>query len=488
MTTYLTDMKILLAEDTKSMRKIEIKLLRSIGLDNIIEAEDGVAAVEILEEHDDIDLIISDWNMPNMGGYELLLRVRGSDRHSTIPFIMATAQADRAQAQKAQEAGVSGFLPKPFTVEEIENIIEQICGKCKKQPDEKILGPTVAASGKALLRVAHIQITDHIILGILRDQIDKGEVAPKHFELELQCMKSWNPVEQALDKGHVDAAFILAPIAQDLFHHNTPIKLTLMAHRGGSMFVRNNQGSYTTPFTSFFKQKSFLIPHKLSIHHMLAHIFFDKLGLNASLEKGEDVDINLEVVAPIDMPKFLQENEGVGGFMVAEPIGSKSVKAGIASAKFLSTELWSGHPCCVVAMRDDFTSQFSDAAYEFIDLLVKAGKFVSQNPEQSADIAVRFLDPDGKLGLDAAILKRVLTDPLGIKTDNLFPLLQDFENAQRYMHDEMGVGAIVDLTKFIDTRYVEAACPDMAPTPGKLNAHIMRVAEIMGRNGLTAAL
>ena len=487
MATYSTDMKVLLAEDTKSMRKMEIKLLKSIGLENILEAEDGAAAVEILKEHDDINLIISDWNMPNMGGYELLVWVRTSDIYSDTPFIMATAQADKSQAKKAQKAGVSGFIPKPFTAEELEKSIDQTCGNYTEEEEEEVLGPRATASGKALLRVAHIQITDHIILGVLKDQIAKGEVTPKHFELETHCMKGWNPVEQSLEKGQVDAAFILAPIAQDLFCHGAPIKLTLLAHRGGSIFVRNNLGNYSTPSTSFFKEKSVLIPHKLSIHHMLTHMFFYKLGLNASLDKGDDVDINLEVVAPIDMPKFTKENENVGGFMVAEPIGSNSVSAGITSAKFLSNELWSNHPCCVVAMRDDFTSKFGDAAYEFVDLLIKAGKFVNESAEQAAEIAVSFLDPEGILGLTTPILHNVLTDPLGITTDNLFPVLQDFENIQHYMHETMGVGSIVDLGKLIDTRYVEAACPNMEPTSGKLYAHITLINDIMNRIGHQAA-
>ena len=194
-------------------------------------------------------------------------------------------------------------------------------------------------------------------------------------------------------------------------------------------------------------------------------------------------NINLEVVAPIDMQGFLKENEQIGGFMVAEPIGSQSVNAGIASAKFLSNELWSDHPCCVVAMRDDFTEKFSDATYEFIDLLIKAGTFVSEHPQASANIAVHFLDPDGKLGLKSSVINKVLTDPLGIKTNNLFPVLQDFENIQQYMHQNMGVGTTIDLNQFIDTRYAQAACPNMEPTPGKLHAHVTLINEIMCRNG-----
>ncbi|MBU1193620.1 MAG: ABC transporter substrate-binding protein [Proteobacteria bacterium] len=454
-------MKLLLVEDQASMRKIEIKILKEIGFTRIVEAEDGNVAIDLLQDTDDIDLIISDWNMPNKGGDELLVWVRAYKKYKHIPFIMATAQADREQLQKARKDGVSGFISKPFTAEELKKTIDDVLGAAREEDESVSHGPIMGRSGKVKLRVAHIQITDHLILGVLKDKIAKGEMSPKYFELETRCMASWNPVEQALDKGMVDAAFILAPIAQDLFVHGVPIRLTLLAHKNGSAFVRNRKGGYAEPCADFFKGKSFLIPHKLSVHHMLAHMFFEKKGLNASLEKGNDIHVNFEVVAPVNMPEFLRASQSVGGFMVAEPIASKSIAAGICDMQFLSGELWENHPCCVVAVRDDFAGLHTDAVYEFTQLLVDAGKYISDNIEDAARIGVGFLDPEGMLGLTAPVLSNVLSASNGITTKDLFPKIQDFDRMQRYMHDVMGIGSLVDIEKFIDLRYAQVACQDM---------------------------
>lgn len=478
----LKQIKILLVEDQASMRKIEIKILKDLGFTTVIEAEDGNVAIDLLQDIDDIDLIVSDWNMPNKGGDELLVWVRAYKKYKDIPFIMATAQADRGQVQKAKKAGVSGFVPKPFTPDELKKAIDEVFGAIPMESESLSGGPVIGSSGKVKLRVAHIQITDHLILGVLKDKIEKGEWSPKHFELETHCMGGWNPVEQALDKGSVDAAFILAPIAQDLFAHGVPIKLTLLAHKNGSAFVRNSKGDYAKPYADFFEGKSFLIPHKLSVHHMLAHMFFEKNGLNASLEKGDDVHVNFEVVAPVNMPEFLAASQNVAGFMVAEPMGSKSVAAGIAQMQFLSGELWENHPCCVVAIRDDFAGPHEDAVYEFTQMLVEAGKYISEFTEDSSQIGVDFLDPEGKLGLAAPVLFNVLTTPYGINTNDLFPIIQDFDNMQRYMHDALGVGSLVDLEKFIDSRYAEVACQDLHICAGKFNDQKVEIDSLMVRS------
>ncbi|MBT4263208.1 MAG: ABC transporter substrate-binding protein [Deltaproteobacteria bacterium] len=476
--TVAKDIKILLVEDAKSMRKIEVKILRSIGFENILEANDGVEAVEIIESTDGIDLVISDWNMPNMSGYELLVAIRQNEQYQDVPFIMATAQADKEQAQKAESAGCSGFIPKPFSAGELKDQIEMVFGEEQTEPeDAEAAGPQKSASGKVKLRVAHIQITDHLILGVLKSWIEQGEIVPKHFELETQCMAGWNPVEQALEKGDVDAAFVLAPIAMDLFHFGTPIKMVLLAHRNGSIFVRNKQGDYLAPYEDFFKKKSVLIPHKMSVHHMLTHMFFNPINVKPSLDKDDDVDINLEVVAPINMTPFMKENSEVGGFVVAEPMGSKSVASGVSEKLFLSSEIWPNHPCCVVTVRDDFSEPHSEAVQEFVECLVKAGKFVAEEGAMAAFAAVRFLDPDKKLDLKIQVLKKVLTDPLGITTDNLFPVKADIDKMQRYMHDNMGVGHLIDMDAFVDTQYAEKACPDF--NPDKYSAELLNTEEVI---------
>ena len=315
-------------------------------------------------------------------------------------------------------------------------------------------------SGKVRLRIAHIQITDHLILGALKHLIKNGDLTPRHFELETLCMPGWNPVQEALGKGTVDAACILAPMAMDLFNFGIPIKMVLLAHKGGSICVRSTQGEYREPFPDFFKKKTFLIPHKMSVHHMLAHMFFSRIGMKPGMAGGDAVDLNFEVVAPIKMPEFLRGNPDACGFMVAEPLGTKSIASGIAALQFLSSQIWENHPCCVVAVRDDFTAPYTDAVYEFTEMLVKAGKFIENRPETAAEIAVSFLDPQKILGLKVPVLKNVLTEPQGIKTGDLFPSLKEIDRMQRYMVEKMGIGSLIDVEKFVDLRFAEAACKD----------------------------
>lgn len=458
------DIKILLVEDAVTMRKIEINTLKSLGFETIFEANDGKEAVEILQEKGTVDLVISDWNMPNMGGYELLVWMRGQEQYKAIPFLMATGQSDRSQSQKALDAGANGLIAKPFGPDELLSKIEESMGAADAgvSADQPEAGLQIGESGKVKLRMAHIQITDHIILGVLKHWIAKGEVTPEHFELETQCMPGWNPVQEALEKGSVDGALILAPIAMDLYNYGAPIKLILFAHRSGSIFVRSRKGEYGEPYQNFFRKRSFLIPHKMSVHHMLAHMFFQGVGLNASMEKGDDVDVNFEVVAPVNMPNFLKENTEACGFMVAEPIGTKSIAANIAELQFLSNELWKNHPCCVVTVRNELTEKHAEAVQELTNLLVRAGKFVESRPDTAAEIAVNFLDPEKKMGLQVPVLQNVLKEPEGIKTGDLYPSKEDLGKMQSYMHNTMKVGAVVDLDGFVDTRFAEVACAGMA--------------------------
>jgi ABC-type nitrate/sulfonate/bicarbonate transport system substrate-binding protein/chemotaxis signal transduction protein len=450
---------ILLVEDTAVMRKIEKKALADLGYTRVIEAVDGRAARAVLEGDAVVDLVISDWNMPVMDGYELLCWVRGDARRNSLPFLMATGQGDKAQEQKAVAAGVSSFVAKPFNAEELQAKIHQALGLATAAAAPVERGPRVGADGRLTLKVAHIQITDHLILGVARHLLERGEAGARRLKLETACLGGWNPVQQALESGAVDAAFILAPIAMDLFSYGAPIKLVLLAHRNGSICVRSRSGEFQAPYSGFYKGKSFLIPHKLSVHHMLAHLFFTKLGLRPGMVGEGKSDVNFEVVAPIRMQSFLQENPQAAGFMVAEPLGTRAIAAGAASVQFLSSELWENHPCCVVAVRDAVIAEHPEAVQELVDLLVQAGRLVEQKPERAAEIGVRFLDPEGSLGLKTAVLKNVLTETNGIRTGDLFPDVEDLRTMHTYMRERMGIGKPFDMEAFVDARFAARACP-----------------------------
>ncbi len=452
--------KILLVEDAGVMRQMEKKTLNSLGFTNIVEAETGIHAVDYLKKDSKIDLIISDWNMPEMDGFELLEWVRKYEKTKDVPFLMATGRGEKKEVEKANEAGVSAFISKPFNKDELLEKMNEAFGiKTEEEVGPVSLESKITQSGKVKLKAIHIQITDHLTLGVMKNMIKKKEVTPKHFELETECMSSWNTVAKALENRTADAAFILAPLAMDLYNYGVPLRLILFAHKNGSCCVRNKTGSDVTG-KDFFRGKSFYIPHTMSVHNMLGHVFFKNIGLNPGVTGQRDVDVEFEVVAPIKMPEFLGGNKKASGYLVAEPIGTKAIATGLAELQFLSSELWENHPCCVLAVQEDFIKRFPDAVKEFVELMVQAGKFIEQKPAMAAEIAVEFLDPKKDLGLKVPVLKNVLTEPKGIKTNNLYPVKEDLDFIQHYMHDKMGIGSIIDLDQFVDMRFADSVCSD----------------------------
>jgi two-component system chemotaxis response regulator CheY len=122
-------MKILIVDDFSTMRRIIKNLLRDLGFNNTQEADDGLTALPILQAGG-IDFLITDWNMPGMQGIDLLKTVRADENLSTLPVLMVTAETKREQIIEAAQAGVNGYIVKPFTAatlkEKIEKIFERI--------------------------------------------------------------------------------------------------------------------------------------------------------------------------------------------------------------------------------------------------------------------------------------------------------------------------------------------------------------------------
>ena len=122
-------MRILVVDDFSTMRRIIKNLLRDLGFTNIIEADDGLTAIPILTAGG-IDFLVTDWNMPGMQGIDLLKHVRADPKLSTMPVLMVTAEQKREQIIVAAQAGVNGYVVKPFTAatlkEKIDKIFERI--------------------------------------------------------------------------------------------------------------------------------------------------------------------------------------------------------------------------------------------------------------------------------------------------------------------------------------------------------------------------
>ena len=122
-------MRILVVDDFSTMRRIVKNLLRDLGFTNTVEADDGLTALPILKTGQ-IEFLVTDWNMPGMTGLELLKKVRADENLKHIPVLMVTAEAKKEQIIMAAQAGVNGYVVKPFTAatlkEKIEKIFERI--------------------------------------------------------------------------------------------------------------------------------------------------------------------------------------------------------------------------------------------------------------------------------------------------------------------------------------------------------------------------
>lgn len=117
-------MKFLVVDDSSTMRRIIIKALKAYEYDNFIEAKNGADALSFI---DDVDFILTDWNMPVMDGFQFVRKIRSKNK--IIPIMMITTNADEDSVIKAIKEGISGYIIKPFTPEALKTKIDRILNK-----------------------------------------------------------------------------------------------------------------------------------------------------------------------------------------------------------------------------------------------------------------------------------------------------------------------------------------------------------------------
>jgi len=121
-------MKILLVDDSCTIRNIQKCTLKTLGYEDVAEASDGVEALKVMSECKP-DLLLVDWNMPNMDGITLIRKVRETDR--TLPIIMCTTESEKARVLEAVKAGVNGYVVKPFTAQTLAEKINQTMARTR---------------------------------------------------------------------------------------------------------------------------------------------------------------------------------------------------------------------------------------------------------------------------------------------------------------------------------------------------------------------
>ncbi len=121
-------MKILVVDDSSTMRRIIVNTLARLGYKDVVQAGDGVEAWDALQANPDVEVVITDWNMPNMNGLELVKKIRAEEKYVDVPIIMVTTEGGKAEVITALKAGVNNYIVKPFTPQVLKEKLQAVLG------------------------------------------------------------------------------------------------------------------------------------------------------------------------------------------------------------------------------------------------------------------------------------------------------------------------------------------------------------------------
>jgi len=121
-------LKLLVVDDSSTMRRIIKNTLSRLGYEDVLEGEDGVQGWSVLNENPDMGMLITDWNMPEMNGLELVKKVRADARFADLPIIMVTTEGGKTEVITALKAGVNNYIVKPFTPQVLKEKLSAVLG------------------------------------------------------------------------------------------------------------------------------------------------------------------------------------------------------------------------------------------------------------------------------------------------------------------------------------------------------------------------
>jgi NitT/TauT family transport system substrate-binding protein len=301
------------------------------------------------------------------------------------------------------------------------------------------------------LRIGHLKIIDHLILGIAAANASKTKTFITRSRIETIAMNSWDQVCDALTDGDISGAFITSPLAMDLFAKGLDIRILMFVHRSGSVIVKKKQPGKNT--LADFKGRTLLVPSKLCIQNMLAHRFLSTAGLRLGPHDQIQTDVFCEPVNPFLMTQMMSEDEDndIAGFAVADPFGSEAVSRGIAEIVCTTDSLWKNHPCCVFVLRADFIQNHPDTVGQILDLFVQAGLLLeTQKNDTLLSLAAEFLSQKEEIIRQALKETNVCFDPCLLAPDT-----GALNMIQGYMADVMGVlKTKIDVNLLVDNSFI----------------------------------
>ena len=300
-------------------------------------------------------------------------------------------------------------------------------------------------SAKTVIRVGYLPILDHLTLLVSHAQDNKNF---QYVEIQPKLFKSWDRLTDALKSEVIDAAFILSPLAMDLFNHGLPIQTILLGHRDGSALTMNK----TLLFHSAqdLKGKNIAVPHTQSTHLVLLR----KHLLDADLSFKE---VNTPIIPPVEMFGALLTNK-IDGFIVAEPFGIMAQAQGIGKMLILTKDILNHHIDCILVVRQHTLTQVSQAIQEWVSSLIRAGQWIEQDKLKQGSQEVARLVAYKYLPHSEKIIVEALQHPQDrISFDDLNPGKEDFQQMMELAIQTEVLNNKVDLNKFVnDVFYLES--------------------------------
>lgn len=298
---------------------------------------------------------------------------------------------------------------------------------------------TSSPDNRFLVSIGRLICGGHLPLAVVEK---KFQTEIKSFQLKTVQNHNWNDVVKDMKSGKLAGTFILSPLAMQLIEDGLPAKIVLKADRNGNAFVLTKKIEHIDELKA---QKSVLaVPHLYSQHHVLMHTVLQQHQIPANMT-------TIIPMSPRDMVLSLQRGE-IDGFMVGEPEGQRAVSLNVGWVALISPEIWKDHMDHVFIASDEFIEKHPKQLQELVSLLVKAGRYIEQNPHEAAQMGEEYT------GAPAQVFERVLTTSSDwISYSDMLPSDDDIQGMAEKLVD-MGLWKNIpeDLHKFTETRFIEA--------------------------------
>jgi NitT/TauT family transport system substrate-binding protein len=296
------------------------------------------------------------------------------------------------------------------------------------------LPPLARGADKVRARIGHLPITDHLtIIAAARARFERVALEPVKFS-------SWPELAEGLKGGALEGAFALTPIGLALRQQGVPVKLVLLGHRNGSVLTV----APDVHTAADLKGKTIAIPSRFSTHNILLRRYLGQAGIDAETE------VKLIELPPPEMVQALATKR-IAAFIVAEPFGAQAELRGVGKVLVLSKDIWPGHICCALFLREDLLARSPDAVQELVTGLTEAGRFATSHREEAAKLSKPFL------GQDPKVVLHVLSTPGRVTYDDLVPTVDDVTATQDDLVKYGIADARVDVAAFVDDRFARAA-------------------------------